>query len=135
MKVMDYCLLRLPRYCVQRLPTLKDSNLIAVYLLVVNKDQCHKLLRHSYLRMLLNGVGLKDQVLQAILKVSKAILFNFSKYTSFNSANSWHTLNTDLPLPLYIGIKIHTENSISCLIAECVIRSPYNSNTALISFL
>ena len=57
--------------------------------------------------MLLNGADLKDQDVtdsQANLTIAHLILFNFKK--SASSAKSRHSL---APLPLYVGMKIHTE--------------------------
>lgn len=61
--------------------------------------------------MLLNGADLKDQDAidsQANLTVSQTILFNFNKCVS-SSPKSRHSLDREPPLPLYIGMKIHTE--------------------------
>ena len=61
--------------------------------------------------MLLNGADLGDQDTadsQANLTVSQTILFNFKKHLS-SSATSRHSMSREPTLPLYIGMKIHTE--------------------------
>ena len=70
--------------------------------------------------MVLNGPDLKDQDSidsQANLTVSQAVLFNFKKHASF-SAKSRHSIDREPPLPLYIGIRIHTETRSKKLITE-----------------
>ena len=61
--------------------------------------------------MLLNGANLKHQDSidsQASLTISQNILFNFKKCAS-SSSKSRHSLYREPPLPLYIGMMIHTE--------------------------
>ncbi len=70
--------------------------------------------------IVLNGPDLRDQNLidsQANLTISQAILFNFKKRASFPS-RSRHSMDREPPLPLYIGIKIHTETRSKKLIPE-----------------
>ena len=60
--------------------------------------------------MLLNGADLKDQDVtdsQENLTIAQLILFSFQISTS--SAKSRHSLGREPPLPLYVGMKIHTE--------------------------
>ena len=60
--------------------------------------------------MLLNGTELKDQDVsdsQANLTIAQLILFNFKMSTS--SAKSRHSVGRESPMPLYVGMKIHTE--------------------------
>ena len=70
--------------------------------------------------MVLNGPDLKDQFSidsQANITISQAILFNFKKRASF-TAKSRHSMDRESPLPLYIGMKIHTETRSKKLITE-----------------
>ncbi len=70
--------------------------------------------------MLLNGADLKDQDSkdsQASMTVSQAIIFNFKKGAS-SSTKSRHPLGREPPLPLYIGMKIHTETRSKKLITQ-----------------
>ena len=70
--------------------------------------------------MVLNGPDLEDQNSidsQANLTISQAILFNFKKRASF-SVKSRHSMDREPPLPLYIGMKIHTETRSKKLITE-----------------
>lgn len=70
--------------------------------------------------MLLNGADLKDQDSidsQANLTISQTILFNFKKRAS-SSVKSRHSLDREPPLPLYIGMKIHTETRSKKIITQ-----------------
>ena len=61
--------------------------------------------------MILNGVDLQCQDStdsQASLTISQTLLFNFSKHTPA-TVKCRHSLEREPPLPLYIGMKIHTE--------------------------
>ena len=69
--------------------------------------------------MLLNGANLRDQDCadsQANLTISQTILFNFKKHASF--AKSRHSFDREPPLPLYIGMKIHTETRSKKIITQ-----------------
>ena len=70
--------------------------------------------------LLLNGTDLKDQDTtdsQASLTVSQMILFNFhSRATS--TAKSRHSLDREPPLPLYVGMKIHTETRSKKIVTQ-----------------
>ena len=70
--------------------------------------------------MLLYGANLKDQDStdsQAILTISQTILFNFNKQAS-STTKSRHSFEREPPLPLYIGMKIHTETRSKKLITQ-----------------
>ena len=70
--------------------------------------------------MLLNGANIKDQDStdsQATLTVSQTILFNFNKSAS-SVSKSRHSLDREPPLPLYIGMKIHTETRSKKIITQ-----------------
>ena len=70
--------------------------------------------------MLLNGANLKDQDSidsQASLTISQSILFNFKKCAS-SSSKSRHSLDREPPLPLYIGMMIHTETRSKKTVTE-----------------
>ena len=70
--------------------------------------------------LLLNGTDLKDQNTtdsQAILTISQMILFNFNLYTS-STAKSRHSLDREPPLPLCVGMKIHTETRSKKIITQ-----------------
>ena len=61
--------------------------------------------------MLLNGPNLKDQDStdsQACLTLSQMILFNCKKGGS-STSKSRHSLGLEPPLPLYLGINVHTQ--------------------------
>ena len=70
--------------------------------------------------MLSNGADLGDQDTadsQANLTVSQTILFNFKKHLS-SSATFRHSMSREPPLPVYIGMKIHTETRLKNLIKQ-----------------
>jgi hypothetical protein len=70
--------------------------------------------------MLLNGADLKDQDStdsQASITISQTTLFNYKKHAA-TSAKSRHSLEMEPPLPLYIGMKIHTETRSKKLIGQ-----------------
>ena len=70
--------------------------------------------------MLLNGANLKHQDSidsQASLTISQSILFNFKKCAS-SSSKSRHSLYREPPLPLYIGMMIHTETRSKKTVTE-----------------
>lgn len=61
--------------------------------------------------MMLNGPNLKDQdkhEFQACLTIGQNILFNTKKRVSVSVANNRHTMKREPPLPIYMGINIHT---------------------------
>ena len=69
--------------------------------------------------MLLNGSGIKDQdsvESQSSLTISQAILFNYKKKLS--KTTSRHSKKFEPPLPLYIGLKVHTQTRSKKLISE-----------------
>ena len=77
--------------------------------------------------MLLNGTDLKDQDVtdsQANFTIAKLILFNFKKSTS--SAKSRHSLGREPPLPLYVGMKIHTETRSITHLNDLGVTISYN---------
>ena len=65
------------------------------------------------LSMLLNGPNLNDQDStdsQACLTLSQMVIFNCKKARSTKSTSkSRHSLDLEPPLPLYIGINVHTQ--------------------------
>ena len=70
--------------------------------------------------MLLNGANLKDQDStdsQANLTVPQIILFNSKKRAS-SYVNSRHSLYKEPPLPLYIGLKVHTKTRSKKIITQ-----------------
>lgn len=70
--------------------------------------------------MLLNGSDLTDQELgdsQPILTISQTILFNLKKHTS-SATKARHSLDREPPLPLYIGLKVHTETRSKNLLSQ-----------------
>lgn len=70
--------------------------------------------------MLLNGPNLQDQDStdsQACLTLSQLILFNSKKERSHTS-KSRHSLDLEPPLPLYIGINIHTQTRSKKLVTQ-----------------
>ena len=80
----------------------------------------------SLVCMLLRGADLKDQELtdsQACLTVSQTILFNCKKRprtakNETSSTKSRHSLEYEPPLPLYIGLNIHTQTRSKKLITQ-----------------
>ena len=69
--------------------------------------------------MLLNGSSITDQdsvESQNALTISQAILFNFKKKSS--KSTSHHSKKFEPPLPLYIGLKIHTQTRFKKMISE-----------------
>ena len=62
--------------------------------------------------MILNGLSLKDQgkrESQACLTIGQGILYNTKKGTSGTDVKkSRHTLEREPPLPIYIGMNVHT---------------------------
>ena len=74
----------------------------------------------TFVSMLLNGANLKHQDSidsQASLTISQSILFNFKKCAS-SSSKSRHSLYREPPLPLYIGMMIHTETRSKKTVTE-----------------
>ncbi len=70
--------------------------------------------------MLLNGLNLKDQDStdsQACLTLSQMILFNCKKGGS-NMGKSRHSLDLEPPLPLYVGINVHTQTKSKRLVTQ-----------------
>ena len=69
--------------------------------------------------MLLNGSSIKDQdsaESQSSLSISQAILFNCRKKSVKTSSR--HSKIFEPPLPLYIGLKVHTQTRSKKLISE-----------------
>ena len=70
--------------------------------------------------MLLNGPNIKDQdsvESQSSLTIAQMILFNCKKRPSVTD-KSRHNLNFEPPLPLYVGMKIHTQTRSKKLVME-----------------
>ena len=70
--------------------------------------------------MLLNGPNTKDQDSadsQACLTLSQMILFNCKK-RSTTASESRHSLDLEPPLPLYIGINVHTQTRSKALVTQ-----------------
>lgn len=70
--------------------------------------------------MFLNGPNIKDQhstESQACLTLSQMILFNCKKRGSTKS-KSRHSLDLEPPLPLYIGINVHTQTRSKTLVTQ-----------------
>ena len=64
--------------------------------------------------MLLNGIDLKDNDCtdsQRVLTVSQTILFNYNTKPTSSAIKFRHSIRTNRepPLPLFIGLKVHTE--------------------------
>jgi len=69
--------------------------------------------------MLLSGSGIKDQDVkesQSCLTISQAILFNLKKTGSTTASR--HSRKNEPPLPLYIGLNVHTQTRSKKLISE-----------------
>ena len=69
--------------------------------------------------MLLNGSSIKDQESiesQSSLTISQAILFNCKRRST--KATSRHSKKFEPPLPLYIGLKVHTQTRSKSFISE-----------------
>ena len=65
----------------------------------------------TLLCMILNGADVSDEEVlysQANLTICQPIVFNCKKYMS-SSTKSRHSIEKEPPLPLYIGMKIHTD--------------------------
>ncbi len=74
----------------------------------------------SLVSMLLNGSSIKDQnstQSQSCLTVSQAILFNCTARPSKPTSHH-HSRKFEPPLPLYIGLKVHTLSRSKKLISE-----------------
>ena len=70
--------------------------------------------------MLLNGPNTKDQDStdsQACLTLSQMIPFNCKK-RSTTASESRHSLDLEPPLPLYIGINVHTQTRSRALVTQ-----------------
>ena len=67
--------------------------------------------------MLLNGPNIKDQDSQACLTLSQMTLFNCKKRSTIAS-ESRHSLDLEPPLPLYIGINVHTQTRSKALVTQ-----------------
>ena len=70
--------------------------------------------------MLLNGPNIKDQDSvdsQSSLTIAQIILFNCKKRLSV-ADTSRHNLNFEPPLPMYVGMKIHTQTRSKKLVME-----------------
>ena len=68
--------------------------------------------------MLLNGSNIKDQDTvesQSVLTIAQMILFNYKKRPSV-ADKSRHNQNFEPPLPLYVGMKIHSQSRSKKLI-------------------
>ena len=69
--------------------------------------------------MLLNGTDVRNQTLedsQATLTIAQLIVFNLMTHKS--SSKVRHSLDREPPLPLYLGMKIHTEIRSKSLIKQ-----------------
>ena len=109
-KVRHCCLQRLPRYCAKSLLTSRAFNLMAVLHPGASKNQCHQSSR--LVSMLLNGIDLKDNDCadsQRVFTVSQTILFNYNTKPTSSAIKFQHSTNREPPLPLFIGLKVHTE--------------------------
>ena len=58
--------------------------------------------------MLLNGCTIEDQDLQSCLTITQTILFNCKR--QYKGTN-YRSKIFEPPLPLYLGLKIHTQTS------------------------
>ena len=70
--------------------------------------------------MLLNGSNIKDQDTvesQIVLTIAQMILFNYKKRPSVTD-KSRHNQNFEQPLPLYVGMKIHSQSRSKKLIMQ-----------------
>ena len=88
----------------------KGFNLDGKFGSICQKESVPSTLK-TIVSMLLSGADLKDQDSmdsQANLIISQAILFNF-KNSAPSAAKYRHFSGREPPLPLYIGMKIHTE--------------------------
>ena len=66
----------------------------------------------TFVSMLLNGIDLKDNDCtdsQRVLTVSQTILFNYNTKPTSSAIKFRHSTNREPPLPLFIGLKVHTE--------------------------
>jgi len=82
--------------------------------------------------MLVNGVDLNDQVSnnpQAILTICQTIFFNFNKHAG-SAGTTHHSVNREQPLPLYIGMKIHTETRSKNIITQLYNQGQVQNPTA-----
>ena len=79
-----------------------DSNLMVILLLFAISTI-------SPIPKLLNGSDLTDNDFTDSLTVSQTILFNYKTKSANSATKSRHAANKEPPLPLYIGLKIHTE--------------------------
>jgi len=75
---------------------------------------------HSFMSMLLNGPHMQDQNdqnSQATLTLSQLVFFN-SKFrgSKFPTENTCHFKDRETPLPLYIGLTIHTQTRSKTLL-------------------
>ena len=73
------------------------------------------------LSMLLNGPNLRDQDStdsQACLTLSQMIIFN-SKKGGSSTSKSRHSQDLEPPLPLYIGINVHTQSRSMSIWPKC----------------
>ena len=71
--------------------------------------------------MLLNGPNLRDQDStdsQTCLTISQTIVFNCKKRGSTVANKSRHSLDYEPPLPLYIGMNVHTQTRSKKLITQ-----------------
>ena len=74
-----------------------------------------------FVSMLLNGPNLTDQDStdsQSCLTISQAIVFNIKKRGSTVANHSRHSLDYEPPLPLYIGMNLHTQTRSKKLITQ-----------------
>ena len=69
-----------------------------------------------FVSMLLNGCTIEDQDSQSCLTISQMIVFNCKKRLSKGS--HYHSRKFEPPLPLYVGLKIHTQTRSKKLVSE-----------------
>lgn len=73
----------------------------------------------SLVSMILNGSNLKDQEKcdsQSCLTIGEGILYNIKKRESPTAGMSRHSLEREPPLPIYIGLNVHTQTRSKKLI-------------------
>ena len=76
----------------------------------------------SLISMILNGLDVKDQdksELQSCLTISQTIIFNTkSRVYKSKTSKTRHTLSREQPLPLYLGLGLHSLTRSKSLIAK-----------------
>lgn len=88
-------------------------------------DCCSKCLPSSLkslIAMMLNGLDIKDQdksESQACLTICEKIVFNTKKkFYKTKTGQTHHSASRELPLPLYIGLNIHSSTRSKTLIEK-----------------